>query len=89
MLHGVQGVSFVVLSRPLNVSVLAVSGDLLVSLSYLAALGVAVFYCPPTLGVFVPTERLQPQKRDYYYMGYVLCSFIELLRKNFVCFAPV
>lgn len=45
MLHRVGGRVFVVLFRGLNVSMLPVSGDLLVCLSYLAELGVAVSHC--------------------------------------------
>lgn len=76
MLHGVVGRVFVVLFRRLNVSMLPVSGDLLVCLSYLAELGVSVSHCLPHWAFFVSNERVQLQKRDYCYIGCVLCSFI-------------
>lgn len=47
MLHGVAGRVFVVLFHGLNASMLPVSGDLLVCLSYLSELGVAVAHCLP------------------------------------------
>lgn len=85
MLQRVAGRVFVVLCRGLNVSMLPVSGELLVCLSYLAGLGVSVSHCVPHWGVFVSNERLELQKRDYCYMGCVLCSVIAVLRKSFVC----
>lgn len=56
MLHGVAGCVFVVLFRWLNVSVLPVSGDLLVCLSYLGELGVAVSHCLPHWASLCPMK---------------------------------
>lgn len=47
MFHEVAGRVFVVLFPGLNVSMLPVSGGLLLCLSHLAELGVAVFLCLP------------------------------------------
>lgn len=62
MLHGVAGRVFVVLFPPLNVSVFAVSGDLLVCLSYLAGLGVAVSHCLPHWASLCPEKGCSCRK---------------------------
>lgn len=64
MLHEGAGRDFVVLFPGLNVSMLAVSGEWLQCLPYLAELGVALTHCLPHWASFVRNESVEQQKKE-------------------------
>lgn len=88
MLHEVAGRDFVVLFPGLNVSMLPVSGETLQCLPYLAELGVALTHCLLHWASLCPMKVWSSRKGDYCYIGRLLFSFIALLGRSFVSFAP-